>query len=145
MVLEPGDGALHQTETDFPMTNDEQEIRDLVAKWMAETKAGNTPAVLAFMTDDVVFLRPGKPPMRKAEFAEGAKAQQQGKAPQFDGKSEIQEVQVMGDWAFMWTHLTVAATPPDGGAPSTRSGNTLTVLRKEGGRWKIARDANLLA
>src|SRR6188768_4167760 len=120
---------------------DEQQIRDLVAKWMSETRAGNTPAVLELMTEDVVFLRPGHPPMRKAEFAEGAKAQQAGTAPKFEGTSDIQEIRVLGDWAFMWTKLTVVATPPDGGAKQTRAGNTLSILRKEGGRWKIARDA----
>jgi ketosteroid isomerase-like protein len=26
-----------------------------------------------------------------------------------------------------------------------RAGHTLTILRKEAGKWKIARDANLLA
>ena len=123
---------------------DEKQIRDLVARWLAETRAGNTPAVLELMTDDVVFLRPGHPPMRKAEFAEGARAQQSGKAPTFDGTSDIQEVQVLGDWAFMWTRLSVTATPPDGGAPVHRAGHTLTILRKEAERWKIARDANLL-
>ena len=123
----------------------DQQIRDLVSKWMAETRAGNTPAVLDLMTEDVVFLRPGKPPMRKAEFAEGARAQSTGKAPKFDGMSEIEEIQVAGNWAFMWTKLTVVATPPDGSAPTKRSGNTLTILRKEGGQWKIARDANMLA
>jgi ketosteroid isomerase-like protein len=51
----------------------------------------------------------------------------------------------MGDWAFMWTRLSVTATPPDGSAPVRRAGHTLTILRKEGGRWKIARDANMLA
>jgi uncharacterized protein (TIGR02246 family) len=125
--------------------SDEQQIRDLVAKWMDETRAGNTPAVLELMTDDVVFLRPGQPPMRKAEFAQGAKAQQAGKAPTFDGTSEIQELQVLGEWAFMWTKLDVTATPPGGGAAMKRSGHTLTILRKEGGRWRIARDANMLA
>ena len=125
--------------------NDEQQIRDLVATWMSLTRAGNTPAVLDLMTDDVVFLRPGHPPMRKAEFAAGAKAQQAGKAPTFDGTSEIQELQVMGEWAFMWTKLAVTATPPDGSPPLKRSGHTLTILRKVEGRWKIARDANMLA
>ena len=52
---------------------------------------------------------------------------------------------MMGDWAFMWTKLSVTATPRDGSAPMTRSGHTLTILRKEDGRWRIARDANLLA
>ena len=125
--------------------NDQDQIRQLVSTWMSLTKAGNTPAVLDLMTDDVVFLRAGHAPMRKPEFAKGAQAQQAGKAPTFDGKSEIQEIQVMGEWAFMWTHLTVVATPPDGSPPQKRSGNTLTILRKEDGRWKIARDANLLA
>src|SRR6188472_2047344 len=88
--------VLSAIDTGDPRMNDEQQIRDLVAKWMSETRAGNTPAVLDLMTDDVVFLRPGHAPMRKAEFAEGAKAQQSGKAPTFDGTSEIQEIQVMG-------------------------------------------------
>ena len=123
----------------------EQEIRDVITTWMEATKKGDTRAVLELMTDDVVFLTPGHPPMHKAEFAEGAKAQQSGKAPTFDGTSEIQEVRVLGDWAFMWTRLTVIATPRDDGAPLRRAGHTLTILRKEGGRWKIARDANMLA
>jgi ketosteroid isomerase-like protein len=39
----------------------------------------------------------------------------------------------------------VTITPP-GGPPKTRSGYTLTILRKEqDGCWRLARDANLLA
>ena len=95
--------------------------------------------------DDVVFLRPGHPPMRKREFAEGAKAQASGKAPKFEGTSDIQEVVVSGDWAFMWSRLEVVAHPPDGSVPTKRRGNTLTVFRKEKGRWLLARDANLLS
>ena len=68
-----------------------------------------------------------------------------GNAPTFDGSSEIQEVQVSGDWAFMWSKLTVVSKPPDGGKSVTRAGHTLTVFRREAGRWLLARDANLLA
>jgi uncharacterized protein (TIGR02246 family) len=127
------------------MSPDEAEIRKLVATWMDATKRGDVEGVLDLMTDDVVFLVPSRPPMRKAEFEAGARAQASGRAPKFDGTSEIQEVQVAGDWAFMWTRLRVVATPPDGSPPVERAGHTLTVLRKEGGRWKLARDANLLA
>jgi len=127
------------------MSPDEAEIRKLVATWMDATKRGDVEGVLALMTDDAVFLVPGRPPMGKTEFAAGARAQASGQAPKFDGTSEIQEVQVVGDWAFMWTRLRVVATPPDGSPPVERAGHTLTVLRKEGGRWKLARDANLLA
>jgi ketosteroid isomerase-like protein len=45
----------------------------------------------------------------------------------------------------MWTRLSVTVTPTDGTAPLERAGHTLTVLRKQGGRWRLARDANLLA
>ncbi|RYD27259.1 MAG: hypothetical protein EOP87_21455 [Verrucomicrobiaceae bacterium] len=33
---------------------------------------------------------------------------------------------------------------PREGAPVARSGHTLTILRKEKGKWLLARDANLL-
>jgi uncharacterized protein (TIGR02246 family) len=126
------------------MSSDEQAIRDVVATWMRATQAGDGQTILSLMTDDVVFLRPGHPPMRKAEFAAGLRAQAQGSAPRFEGQSEIQEVQVTGDWAFMWSNLTVTVYP-QGGAPSTRKGNTLTVFRKQDGKWMLARDANMLA
>jgi uncharacterized protein (TIGR02246 family) len=127
------------------MTRDEQEIRDLVRRWMEASQAGDVDTVLGLMTDDVVFLVPGRPPMRKDEFAAAARAQAGPGAPRMQGESEIQEVQVAGDWAFMWTRLSVKVTPPGAAAPIERAGHTLTVLRKEQGRWRLARDANLLA
>jgi uncharacterized protein (TIGR02246 family) len=127
------------------MQSDEQQIRALVSAWMDATASGDIEAVLALMTDDAVFLVPGKAPMRKVDFAAAAKAQAAGNAPSFKGDSEIQEIQVSGDWAFMWTKLTVIATPPGGGVATTRSGHTLTVFRRQDGRWLLARDANLLA
>jgi uncharacterized protein (TIGR02246 family) len=81
----------------------------------------------------------------KSAFAAAAKALSNQGAPQFDGTSdEIKEIQVLGDWAFMWTKLSVVVTPP-GGAPSmTRAGHTLSILRKQNGKWVLARDANML-
>jgi uncharacterized protein (TIGR02246 family) len=64
---------------------------------------------------------------------------------QIDGTSEIQELQVLGGWAYLRNYIEVTATP-DGGPPVRRSGYTLTILRKgDDGRWRLARDANLLA
>lgn len=127
------------------MESDEKEIRELVAAWMRATIDGDVEAVLSLIAEDAIFLVPGKPVMRKTDFAEAARAQSAGKAPTFEGTSEIQEIRVVGDWAFMWTRLTVVATPPDGTESTTRSGHTLSVLRKDQGRWLLARDANLLA
>jgi uncharacterized protein (TIGR02246 family) len=126
------------------MERDEREIRQLVAAWMSATKAGDSKTVLSLMAEDVVFLRPGSEPMLgKSAFAETSKAQA-SQSMQFDGKNEIQEVKVLGDWAFMWTKLTVTATR-SGGQPTTRAGYTLSILKKEYGKWVLARDANMLA
>jgi uncharacterized protein (TIGR02246 family) len=122
--------------------SDEQQIRDLVAKWMAATKAGDHAAVLELMTDDVVFLVAGQPPFGKAEFA--ARQPARGARPTIDGRSEIQEIHVVGDLAYMWTRLAVEMMPP-GGTRTKRAGHTLSILRKTGGKWRLARDANLLA
>lgn len=123
---------------------DEQQIRDLLATWMVATKAGDTDTVLSLMTEDVVFLVPGAPPFGKQKFAEAMKTPASGARPQFDGRSEIQEIRVLGDWAFLWTRLTVEVTPPGGGPVQKRAGHTLSVMQKVDGRWLLARDANML-
>lgn len=127
------------------MQSDEQQIRQLVSTWHAASKAGDVDTVLSLMVDDVVFLVPGRPPMRKEEFASLSRVAPGKVAPKTDGTTEIQEIQVSGDWAFMWTKLSVVVTPPDGGPSIERAGHTLTVLKRVNGRWLLARDANLLA
>jgi uncharacterized protein (TIGR02246 family) len=113
---------------------------------MTATKAGDIETVLSLMAEDVVFLMPGRPPMiGKSAFAPAAKAQSDQEAPQFDGTSEIQEIQVLGEWAFMWIRLSVVVTPPGGAPPMTRAGHTLSILKKQDGKWVLARDANMLS
>ncbi len=127
------------------MDRDEQEIRQLVFTWMAATKAGDIETVLLLMADDVVFLMPGQPLMRKADFAAAARAQAGQDGPRFDGTSEIQEIKILGEWAFMWANLSVVVTPPGNGKPMTRAGYTLSILKKQSGKWVLARDANMLS
>ena len=124
------------------MTNDERDIRELVDRWMAASKAGDLPVVLSLMTEDVIFMVPGQPPFGKQAFA---KASEGMKDVRIEGTSDIQEIQVVGDWAYLRNHLTMTVTPPGGAKPMRRSGYTLTILRKEAdGKWRLARDANLL-
>ena len=127
------------------MGTDEQQIRDVVATWMSATQAGDIDKVLSLMTDDVVFLVAGQSPFGKQQFAAALRGPAGLPMPQIDGLSEIQEIRVLGDWAFMWTRLSVEVTPPAGGGrPLKRAGHTLSILRKTDGRWQLARDANLL-
>jgi uncharacterized protein (TIGR02246 family) len=126
------------------MNKDEQQIHQLISTWMSATKAGDTKTVLSLMSEDAIFLVTGQPPMiGRAAFAETSKENAK-QSFQFDGHSEIQEIKVFGDWAYMWTKLSVTVTRP-GAESMTRAGHTLSILRKEKGKWVLARDANMLA
>ena len=124
------------------MTDDERAIRAVIDTWFAATRAGDLATVLELMTDDVVFMVSGHAPFGKAEFA----ASFQGMANVvMDGRSEIVELRVLGEWAYLRNHIDLTVTPADG-VPVRRAGYTLTILRKErDGQWRLARDANLLA
>ena len=123
------------------MSDDERAIRELIAKWMQASQAGDTDKVLGLMTDDVVFMVPGREPFGKEAFAAAAKDMQ---GARIEGTSDIRELKVLGDWAYLRSYLEVKMMPPGGNAVE-RSGYTLTILQKQpDGRWLLARDANLL-
>src|SRR6266849_8605017 len=123
------------------MTEDERAIRELVDTWLAASKAGDLATVLSLMTDDVIFMVPGRKPFGKEAFAAASEGM---KSVRIEGSSDIQEIQVIGDWAYLRNYLEVTMTP-DGGSPVRRSGYTLTILRKKpNGKWVLARDANLM-
>jgi uncharacterized protein (TIGR02246 family) len=123
------------------MSEDERAIRSVIETWMTATEAGDTAKVLSLMADDVVFLVPGQAPFGKEAFAASAQAM---KGVRIDGKADIEELIVAGEWAFCRSHLVVAMTQPNGEV-MRRSGHTLSILRrKPSGKWVLARDANLL-
>ena len=123
------------------MTEDERAIRELVATWMSASRAGDTETVLGLIADDAQFMVVGQEPFGKDAFRAAAQPQ---KDIAIEGTSDIREIKVLGDWAFMRNYLTVTVTPP-GGAPIRRAGWTLTILRKtDAGKWVLARDANLM-
>jgi uncharacterized protein (TIGR02246 family) len=127
------------------MNNDEQAIRDLVDAWMRATRAGDLDRVLGMIAEDVVFLAAGRPPMRGREAFAAASRAMEGKVT-IDGRADIQEVRVFGDWAYCWNQLTITVRPTDGGAPTERSGPALSILRRNpDGRWVIFRDANMVS
>jgi uncharacterized protein (TIGR02246 family) len=124
------------------MTDDERAIRELVDTWMAASKAGDLGTVLSLMTEDVVFMVPGQEPFGKEAFAAASQGMRNVRV---EGRSDMREIRVLGDWAYLRNYIEMTMTSPDGDAPVRRSGYTLTILRKEpDGRWRLARDANLL-
>jgi len=124
------------------MSPDERAIRDLVDTWMKASRAGDTATVLSLMSDDVIFMVPGREPFGKEAFAATSQSM---KGFRLEGSADIRELRVLGDWAYLRSFIEITMTPP-GGAPVRRSGYTLTILRKEAdGRWRLTRDANLVS
>ena len=123
------------------MTDDEQAIRKVVTTWMQASREGDTATVLSLMTEDAVFMVPGRPPFGRVAFEQASNAMAGMK---ISGANEIVELQVRGDWAFSRNHIDLTVTPALG-EPVRRSGYTLTLYRKDAdGRGRLMRDANLL-
>ncbi|WP_199091745.1 SgcJ/EcaC family oxidoreductase [Bosea sp. ASV33] len=123
------------------MSDDERAIRQVVEAWMAASRRGDLDTVLGLMTEDVVFMVPGQEPFGKAAFAALLKG---AGGSLTEGTSEIVELKILGEWAFIRNRIAMQITPT-GCETVRRPGYTLTLLRKEAdGRWRLARDANLL-
>jgi len=120
------------------MQSDERAIRDLVDRWLAASKRGDLATVLSLMEDDVLFMVPGQEPFGREGWSETMKGLH------VEGTSDIQEIKVCGEWAWMRQRLRVTVLPLNG-TPSVQSGYSLTILRKKpDGQWVLARDANLM-
>jgi uncharacterized protein (TIGR02246 family) len=126
------------------MTLDEQAIRDLVSLWHSATAAGDVETVLGLMSEDVVFLGTGRPPMRgRSSFESGLRKLLT--THRVESSGEVREVEVSGDLVYCWADLTVRIVPQSGGDSATRSGSALSIFRKQAsGSWVVVRDANML-
>ena len=123
------------------MSNDELAIRNLIETWCRATEDGDTDAIAPLMADDMVFLTPGREPFGKREFL-GSSRESAGRV-KVSVQADVQEVRVAGDLAYCWLKLAVTVTPA-GGAAMHMAGHSMGIYRREGGRWVLARDANLV-
>jgi uncharacterized protein (TIGR02246 family) len=122
--------------------DDERQIRELIDAWIAASNARDLPALMDMMTDDVVFMTPSRAPFGKAEFSADS---QRMKSVAINARAQVQEIEVFGPRAYIRNHIRVELTSP-GQAPKHMSGYAMSIVRKEAdGRWRIARDANLVA
>ncbi len=116
-------------------------IRELIDAWVAASKAHDLPALLAMLTDDVIFMTPGRAPFGKVEFA----ADNERLADvAVEARAEVLEIETFGDCAYARSRIGAIVTSR-GEPERSMAGYALSVLRKgSDGRWRIARDANLV-
>jgi uncharacterized protein (TIGR02246 family) len=121
---------------------DERQIRKLIESWVAASNVGDLPALMDMMTDDVVFMTPGRAPFGKAQFAEDVRRMED---IAIDALVEVLEIEVFESHAYIRNRIRVEMAPPNQ-ARKRLSGYAMSILRKEAdGRWRIARDANLVS
>ena len=124
------------------MTDDEQAIRELVSTWMKASEVGDIDTVLSLLADDVIFMVPGREPFGKEQFRAASEGM---KNVRIAGTSDIREIKVLSDWAYIRNYIEITVMPPDG-TPMQRRGYTLSIFRKQSdGKWALWRDANLVA
>ena len=107
---------------------DELAIRQVVADWIQFTVEERVEELMDLMTDDMLFLTTKFPPMTKAEFEKGTR-EMVGKA-RIVPQAEIKEVQVEGDFGWLWQELTVNVVM-EGKEPMVMKGRTMgSVMRR---------------
>jgi uncharacterized protein (TIGR02246 family) len=109
------------------MADEKRAIRDMVATWMKASEAGDLSTVLSLMADDVIFMAPDREPFGKDAFRATSQAM---KNVSLRGTSDIREIEVLGDWAYIRNYIDVTLTP-SGGNAVRRKGYTLSILRKQ--------------
>ncbi len=126
------------------MKPDEQKIREVHSTWIAAVNAGDLARLLALMTDDAVFLNPGKAPFDPKGFSPNFLDAHQRLL--IDCTSELEEVVVVGEVAYTWSRDALSVTPRAGGEATRLAGYRMTVYRRQpDGRWLLARDAHTLS
>lgn len=126
------------------MQNEQQVIRNLITTWHQATASGDLQTIMDLMSEDVVFLVAGQPPMRGRD-AFATAFHRVLEHHKIESTGEIQEIQIVSDLAYCWTYLSVTVTSLEDGKARQRTGHSLTILRKQAdGSWIISRDANML-
>lgn len=118
------------------MSPDEKAIRELVDRWWEASRRNDVDTVLPMIADDALFTVAGAEPFGKKQFEAQARRMQDVR---MDGNTEILEVEVMGDRAWMRGRITVRMNGME------RKGYVLSIFRKGShGHWMLHREANLL-
>lgn len=124
------------------MQKSEQEIRRWFDDWIKATTEGDLKLAKSLIADDAVFLVPGVGRMDKESFAAAATATDPN--TEFELDTSIQEIEVLGDDAWLISEISLAMTDKKTQSRSLMAGHSLTVLKKQAGSWVVIRDANTM-
>lgn len=127
---------------DSTLNQDELAIRQWFDDWMTATKEGDLDLARSLIADDAIFLVPGAGQMDKQSFAEAATASDPNTDFQLD--CEIQEIQILGDHAWLMATISLAMTDKRTNTRSLMKGDGISILKRRDDGWVVVRDANTM-
>ena len=122
--------------------SDRDAILALVQQWREATTARDIPKLLAMVTEDIVFLPGTIPPVRGKAAVEELYRSAFAQYRQIEQLAAVEEVQIAGDWAFLWGTDELRLQPESGPLVHMK-GKGLSVLKRQAdGTWKFWRGIN---
>jgi uncharacterized protein (TIGR02246 family) len=118
---------------------DKAAIQSLLDEAVAAENAGDLAGFVGGVADDAVWLPPNEPP---AVGKEAVRGYMRSFFDQFNinGTTSTEEIQVVGDWAFVRGIWTYTLTPKGSGDPQEQSSSFVLIVRRQpDGSWKWSR------
>jgi uncharacterized protein (TIGR02246 family) len=126
-----------------PQQDDKEAIQRLTEEWSAAMRRRDAASLISMITEDAIFLPPGFPPIRGRQAVQ---AMYDLFFPQFSNVEQtvsVEELEVAGEWAFIWGTESLVLAPPAGGPPIEMQGKGMSILRRQqNGSWKFSRGIN---
>jgi uncharacterized protein (TIGR02246 family) len=115
-------------------------LTEMAAQWDAAANAGDVDALAAMLTDDYLRMNPDEPTVEGKEAVVADIKAFREENDVRDVKSELVEVRVAGDWAYVRGQWTSVVTPKATGEPINISGKWVDICELQpDGSWKLAR------
>jgi uncharacterized protein (TIGR02246 family) len=134
-----------EEEARFRIEKDKESITRWFESWLKSTREGDLETVHGLIADDAVFLVPGNDVMKKIPFAKAVTFDPSTESAfQIETKSDIKQIEVFGDMAYMWSKTEVTILPKNGDPEMKLAGNSLTILKRNGAKWLMVKDANTI-
>ena len=114
------------------------EIRALHESALAALRNAELDKMVAVYMDEVISLPPGQPALVGKR---AVRAMWQDVLASFQGNVtvDIEEIQILGDWAYERGTYRMELMPKAGGAPINDTGKYLDILRRTDGQWRYWR------
>ena len=128
-----------QVDVEVDAEAEKEAIRGVVDDVVAAVNRGKASELAALFTEDAMRMPPNGPSSTDRKAVE---TQYQALFDRSTVKVilEPREIEVTGDWAYMWGTYDILATPKDGGDAMKDVGKFLDILRKQpDGTWQYHR------